>query len=181
MPDANPEILRLLLEDQWDRGVDMFGAGQVRAPETLDWKAIEARDTARQLSAHRLLAAGGLKSGTDFWFAALVFQHSSSPTDLMLAHVLAATAVAKGNRNAKWLSAATLDRYLHRTRQPQVFGTQFETGPDGRWTMEPYSTVTLSDAERALWCVVPLAEQQRILEDVRRGKPLAPTTTGDCQ
>jgi hypothetical protein len=41
--------------------------------------------------------------------------------------------------------------------------------------MEPYARGTLSDAERAIWCVVPVGEQEKILEDFQSGKPLAST------
>ncbi len=137
IPDANPELLQLVIQDQWDRGMDMFGGRQVQKPEELDWKRIEVRDGERHAAVRKLLAEGKVKSGTDCWFGALIFQHSSSPEDLMLAHVLAATAATTGNTNGKWLAAASLDRYLWQIEQPQVFGTQFQKGADGRWTMAP--------------------------------------------
>ena len=41
--------------------------------------------------------------------------------------------------------------------------------------MEPYERGTLTDAERALWCVVSLSEQARILKDLQDGKALRST------
>jgi hypothetical protein len=55
---------------------------------------------------------------------------------VMLARVLQATAAAKGNSNGKWLSAASLDRYLSDINQPPVFGTQYKKDQEskgGRW------------------------------------------------
>ena len=51
---------------------------------------------------------------------------------VMLARVLQATAAAKGNSNDKWLSAASLDRYLSDINQPPVFGTQYKKDQEGK-------------------------------------------------
>lgn len=107
---------------------------------------------------HNLLEQGKLESGRDYFFGALVCQHSGEDAGFLFAHVLAVTAAAKGNASAKWLAAATLDRYLQTIKQPQVFGTQFRQ-QDGHWTMEPYNRTEFSDAIRALWYVVPVEQQ----------------------
>lgn len=181
LKDVNPEILRLVIEDQWDRGNDMFGKGQVRPASNINWKVITERDAERHKAARKLLAEGQLQSGSDYFFASLIFQHSEKPDDLLLAHVLAVTAVAKGKSTARWMAAATLDRYLHSIGKPQVFGTQFySTGPK-KWTMEPYDQNALSDAERALWCVVPLARQNAILAALNNGEGNASTSLPDCK
>lgn len=179
LPDANPEMLRIVLEDQWDRGIDMFGARPIRPPDLHD-KTVAQRDEERENAVRQLLDAGKLTSGTDFWLAALVFQHSIKPEGVLLAHVLAVTATAKGNINGKWLAAASLDRYLWDTNQPQVFGTQFKKDAEGKWTMEPYARKVVSDSERAMWCVAPIADQQRIFEEFQAGKPPSSTTLKDC-
>jgi len=180
IPDVNPEILRLVAEDQWDRGHDMFTGRQVRPPDSLDWEAVARRDAERQAAIRALLADGHIQSAGDYRFAALIFQHSAKRENLALAHILASTAVAKGGP-AKWLAAATLDRYLHALEQPQVFGTQFIAGDQGAWTMEPYDQTAVSDRLRAEWCVIPVDEQRRILEDLRKGGPLRPTSLPECR
>ena len=111
-----------------------------------------------------------------------MFQHSGTPDSLALAHVLAMTAVSKGQATAKWLAAATLDRYLQSVKAPQLFGTQFTGGPEASsWTMEPYDRKVLADSVRASWCVVPQAEQDRILRDLQHGKPSnVATNIADC-
>jgi hypothetical protein len=178
--DANPEVLQLVIQDQWDRANDMFGGKQL-SPADMRGKSLETRDEGRHAAIRKLLVEGQVKSGTDFWLSAVIFQHSVKPEDLMLAHILAVTATAKGNRNGKWLAAASLDRYLWHTNLPQIFGTQFKKDSEGKWTMEPYSRRALSDSERAIWCVVPLAEQENILKDFQDGKPSAPTGIRDCK
>jgi hypothetical protein len=100
---------------------------------------------------------------------------------LLFAHILATSAAAKGESNGKWLSVATLDRYLWDVNQPQIFGTQFKKDREGKWSMEPYERGTLTDAERALWCVVSLSEQAKILKDFQEGNPLRPTGVEGCK
>jgi hypothetical protein len=182
LPDVNPEMLQAVIADQWDRGMDMFSGRPVRTSTAPDWNAISARDKERQATVRALANKGELKSGRDYQFAALVFQHSESPAHVRLAHVFAMTAALKGQPQAKWLAAAALDRYLWQTNQPQVFGTQFKkVGNDGAWTMEPYDRVDISDSVRAEWCVVSLKEQAGVLAALKAGQPGGATSTPDCK
>jgi hypothetical protein len=178
LPDVNPQLLHLVIEDQWDCGNDMFSGRQVKTPQNLN---VPKRDAERQAEVRKLLAEGSINTGRECYFAALIFQHSSSAENLLLAHMLAVTSVAKGNINGKWMSAATLDRYLWSINHPQVFGTQFQKGADEKWTMEPYDQTAVSDSIRASWCVVSLVEQEKILKDSQTSGPLAGTSTPDCK
>jgi hypothetical protein len=76
----------------------------------------------------------------------------------------------------------TTDHYLHWLNKPQIFGTQFHK-PDGAgpWTMEPFDRQALSDAERAIWCVVPLVELDRIMKGMSEGKPMRGTSIPQCK
>jgi hypothetical protein len=74
--------------------------------------------------------------------------------------VLATVAVARGRRDATWIAAATLDRYLQAIGRPQVFGTQFTTR-DGRTTQEPYDRALVPDALRGAMGVPPQSEQEK--------------------
>jgi hypothetical protein len=178
--DVNPEILNLVIYDQWDRGNDMFGDRHGTLDEKIDWNEVGKRDQERRDAVRKLLADAKLQTGKDYRFAALIFQHSPDTAGYLLAHVLAVTAVSKGDSYSKWLAAATMDRYLQSLNQPQVFGTQFRQ-PEGVWTMEPYDRTLFSDAVRATWCIIPLAEQERIVKEVRDGKPLRSTGIKDCK
>jgi hypothetical protein len=181
LPDVDPELVRLVVEDQWDRGMDMFSGRQVKGPDTLDGPRIAKRDAERRRKARSLLAQGKVGSGRAHQFAAILFQHSEAADDLRLAHVLATTAVFKGHVQARWLSAATTDRYLWHLGQPQIFGTQFKRGPDAtEWTMEPYDREAVSDNLRTAWCVVPLEKQDAALAAMRQGKGSASTSIPDC-
>ena len=175
--DVNPELLNLVIYDQWDRGNDLYGDHRPSPDEKVD---VAKRDEDRRIAVRKLLADGKLQTAKDYRFAALILQHSPDSAGYMLAHVLAVTAVGKGDGSSNWLAAATLDRYLQLLNQPQVFGTQFHK-PDGVWTMDPYDRTALSDAIRATWCVIPLAEQESIEKDAREGKPIRGTGINRCK
>jgi hypothetical protein len=136
-----------------------------------------AGDARRRDQVRRLVGEGKLQSGEDYYYAAFIFQHGQQPSDYLYAHVLAVTAVNKGLHNAMWLSAATLDRYLHSVRQPQVFGTQFGSLYENRDDQEPYDRQLVSDALRAQWCVTTVSAQAQILSDKRAGKGFGSTRT----
>jgi hypothetical protein len=183
LSDVNPELLRVVIADQWDRGMDMFGGRPAKAAGPPDWNAISTRDKGRQMTVRALVEKGQLKSGRDYQFAALVLQHSESSADVRLAHLLAVTAALKGQPSAKWLAAAALDRYLWDTQQPQIFGTQFKQvpGSENKWTMEPYDREALPDSVRAEWCVKPLSEQAAVLAALGKGQGAGSTGTAECK
>ena len=134
--DVNPELLKLVIYDQWDRGNDMFGDRHPTGDEKVNWNAVGKRDQERQAATRKLLADGKLQTARDYRFAALIFQHSTDTAGYLLAHVLAVTAVGKGDSSSEWLAAATMDRYLHSLNQPQVFGTKFRQ-PEGVRAKDP--------------------------------------------
>src|SRR5690242_6779145 len=107
-PDSNRELLQLVIQGQWDRGVDMFRGREIKPPD-MHGKSVAERDQEREAAVRKLLAEGSVKSGSDFQFAALIFQHSATAEGILLAHILATTAVGKGNPDGRWLAAASLD------------------------------------------------------------------------
>ena len=70
---------------------------------------------------------------------------------------------------AIWISAATLDRYLHSIHQPQIYGTQFNFKPGGHITQEPYNRHLVSDALRRD-LGVPSQAEQKVQEKQMEGK-----------
>lgn len=164
---APSTIKQLVDADQKDRQ----GAMSL-TPE--QWRKIGERDEERRREAHKLLDSGALKTGEDFEDASLIFQHGDTPQDYLLAHILAMAAMARGDANARWIAAATLDRYLQTVKQPQVFGTQYKwtemkPKPHGA-TQEPYDTKLVSDALRREFCVATYANQQKNVEAMKEGK-----------
>lgn len=140
-------------------------------PTAIDWRVLWPADKARRAQTQALLDAGKLSSADDFYHAAYVFQHGNEAEDCLKAHSLAVVAVARGKREAIWIAAATLDRYLQRIGQPQIYGTQFLHPPGQKWTQEPYRRDLLSDAMREASGVPTLAAQEGQRKDWERQLP----------
>jgi hypothetical protein len=130
--------------------------------------ALYKEDAARRIAVRKLLDAGNLHTGEDFEEAAFIFQHGDSADDYLLAHTLATLAVAKGRASAVWIMTATLDRYLQKIGQPQIYGTQFVPHPDGQWTQEPYNRNLISEDLLQQLGVPSRADQEKQLESYRK-------------
>lgn len=154
------ELAELYESDQADR--ENF---HQLAPEQLD--AVGARDEQRRARVLEMVPQGLLQSAEDYYHAAMVLQHGKTPDEHLLAHVLATIAAFKDHQLGKWLSAATLDRFLESLGHPQRFGTQYRQEPNGAWTVEPLDH-SLPDSLRAEHGVPPLAEQLQRLEEMNR-------------
>jgi hypothetical protein len=143
------EMAAIFEQDQAARQSPNLSAAQ--------WKAIGQEDSARRVRTRTLLERGELRAAEDFRKAAFVFQHGSAPDDYLLAHSLALVALAKGDRRAAWIAAATLDRYLQSVAKPQIYGTQFSVGGGLK---EPYDRKLIADSLRRSLGVPTLAEQE---------------------
>jgi hypothetical protein len=166
----NAELKQIYEADQKDREAPLGKA--------LDWETIGPRDTARRKRVRELIDQRGLNTGKDYERAAMVFQHGEGSDDVLLAHVLAVTAIGKGDMDARWLAAAALDRFLQRVGQPQVFGTQFsyktENGQQ-MWTMDPYNRSLIGPNLRDANCVPDQEHQAESLNALSKGEePTAP-------
>jgi hypothetical protein len=118
------ELARMYEEDQSDR----------RPEESIDWKIVEPRDRAREARVKELYVAGRLKTGNDYYRAALVLQHATSPEDYLLAHEFCIVAIFKGT-DARSLAAAAEDRFLRSIGRPQRYGTQSNKIGDSPWSL----------------------------------------------
>lgn len=104
-------------------------------------------DYKRELKVKSLLCGMNTFSGLDFYHSAMILQHAPGLEDFLLAHDLAVLAIANGVNEAKWLSAATLDRYLSRAGELQRYGTQYIVDGDGKEVRQP-TDLNVSDAIR---------------------------------
>ncbi|HTV08225.1 MAG TPA: hypothetical protein VMD97_04185 [Candidatus Aquilonibacter sp.] len=162
---SSAEMKQIFQEDQ-----DVRQPAPKAAP-----RLVPRDDAARREATKKLLDAGALHTGDDFFEAAVVFQHGDRPDDYLLAHTLACIAVAKGNRDGLWIAAATLDRYLQKIGQPQIYGTQFSrANQDAPWTQDPYDRDLISDALREQLGVPPLAAQADQLKHFQSQFPSHP-------
>ena len=95
--------------------------GRLSAHATGNGRLVSRHSTSREHSEP-------VKTTTD---APMVLQHASRPEDYLLAHEFCVVALAKGEKSARWLAAATEDRFLMNLKRPQRFGTQyFSSGPE---------------------------------------------------
>jgi hypothetical protein len=118
------ELKKLFDDDQ---------AARIASPgKVIDWSKLQLQDEARQLRVKALVASGGLTSGADYYYAAMVMQHSNERDDYLLAHDLCVIAISKGETRAKWLAAASLDRFLVAIGRAQRYGTQFNSNHPSR-------------------------------------------------
>ncbi len=92
--------------------------------------------------------------------------HGDTPEDARNAHLLALRSAELGYRPARWLAAASFDRWQMYEGKPQKYGTNYVY--DGRgdrlWDVDLQTT----DEERAAWDVPPLAEQLRKAEEANK-------------
>jgi hypothetical protein len=159
------ELSRLYAEDQGDR--------QPPGDKPIDWSIIGPRDRRREARVKELYEAGSLRTGKDYYRAAMVLQHASRPEDFLLAHEFCVVALARGDKDARWLAAATEDRYLMNIGRPQRFGTQYRSaGPDQ--SMKLYEVdAGVTDALRRELGVPTLAEARRreaMMNEMVKGK-----------
>jgi hypothetical protein len=129
----------------------------------IDWERLATEDTHRRIEILTYLTHGQLCSPESLYAAAFIFQHGTCPDHYHLAHQLAARALQLGYSPARWLFAATLDRYLMSLGQPQKYGTQYISYGDGPMELWLYDQAT-TDQERQQYDVPPLAEVLRQLQ-----------------
>jgi hypothetical protein len=115
-PD-NEELAGLFEADQADR--------KLPAEEIDWWQVVGTRDRERLDRIKELYEEGELKTGRDWFRAAVVLQHSHAPEDHLLAHEMCIAALVQGERGAASLAAASEDRFLMGIGRKQRFGTQF--------------------------------------------------------
>lgn len=148
------------------------------------------QDWLRRRRLAQLIRRGALQTPEDRYRAALILQHSFRRSGYRRAHTLAVQAAEQGYGPARWLAAATLDRWLLARNRPQKYGTQYiradlprwamwfglflPQGPIRLWDVDPSTT----DADRAEWGVEPLEvlrERATTLHEARAPTRLGPT------
>jgi hypothetical protein len=118
--ESSKALSVIFADDQKDRKTIASG-------QAYDWESIAYRDEEREQAVRELIKMKKLTTGEDFYHAAMILQHGTSPDDYLLAHDLSVIAISKGEDNAKWLAAASLDRFLIGIGRSQRYGTQFRS------------------------------------------------------
>ncbi len=146
----NTELAEIFSQDQKDREKwQEINDGNI--------EELKKKDDVRRRRVQQLLELGAIKTGRDYFNAAIVFQHGRIPEDYLKACELAKKATELGEEGGKKLSAAAHDRYLLRSGGSfQKFGTQYKK-VGGKWKLEPVDPST-TDEERARYNILPLAD-----------------------
>lgn len=147
--DDNPELQRLFDADQ-----------NARRDPDMSWDEIDALDEANRTEVLAMLARGEIKTGLDYFQAAVIMQHGESAEDIRLAHSFATLSSQLGFDRATWMQAASWDRLLMYFEQPQWYGTQFTIDDDGQWHLYEVQEGAVSDEQRAEWRVPSLSESK---------------------
>jgi len=153
-----PETDNLKLEeifnaDQKERGQVLSTAEAV--------EALRLGDLARRKEVQELMGRGEVNTAVDLYRAGVVFLHGSDPKDFLTAHRLSTMASLLGHRAARWLAAASLDRFLMSIGLPQVYGTQFERNEEeNRYQLRlPIDDSTVLHFEKRFFDVPPVIER----------------------
>ncbi len=162
------ELAQMYEEDQSDR--------KPSAGHQIDWSVVGPRDKAREARVKALYAADQLKTGRDYHRGAMVLQHAHQPEDYLLAHEFCVIAISKGV-DARWLAAASEDRFLRSIGRPQRFGTQSGKSGDSPWSMGEVDP-SVVDSHRAEMKVPSLekakariAKQNELLDQAKKPTP----------
>jgi hypothetical protein len=158
----NPELATLYREDQAAREGTTY--------EKIDWVELSKRDAERRNRVRELLAQGTVRTSMDFFHAAMLFQHGSTPDEYRLAYSLAnvSATLDPSNKTALWLSAAAWDRLLMSRNVPQWYGTQFtKESADGPWILYKVDE-SITDEERAHFHVPPLKEARERVKELNK-------------
>lgn len=141
--ESSADLLRVFQEDQSDR--TLFRENQ------MDWSELESRDRTREACVKAALHEGRLKTGADYYHAAMILQHGVQPEDFLLAHELCIIAIIRGEERAKWLAAASEDRFLKSIGRAQRFGTQHANdGPGAPLRLYPVDPLVTDEMRTAL-------------------------------
>lgn len=122
---------------------------KAREAEHINWKELTKQDSVRRSIVKSMIKQNVLSTSNDYYHAAMVFQHGKDSTSYKLAwdYSLKAAMMDSTNTNARWLSAASYDRYLISIGKPQVYGTQFII-LDKKYYLQEIDTTKVTDLER---------------------------------
>jgi len=131
-------------------------------------KFFDDRDKERKKQTKGLIKNNELKTGKDWYQAAMIFHHSNKLTDLNLALKLIKKSLNKKNEKAKWLFAAITDRILMKENKLQKFGTQFfRKNDDSPWVLYKVNPKT-TDQERGEFNVPAIKQMKSFIEKLNQ-------------
>lgn len=150
-PADNPRLVAIYAEDQSDR-VD-WNNHKITAERLLE------KDEQRRADVLALLTAGQLRTGHDFFSAAVVFHHGQTLDHYRMATSLAwlGMTLDPSNKDHLYMVASSWDRFMLKQNRPQWYGTKcvYESGRPT--ALYPADEAAVTDEDRARFDLKPLA------------------------
>jgi hypothetical protein len=168
--EKSAELRRLETEDQADRSGSF---------DQIDWSKVTPRDLQRRIAVAGIFAEGCFKTAGDYASAALIFQHGTTADHFYQTFIWANQAVKLGDESQRWLTAAGLDRYLVKTGQKQLFGTQFSKAASGNFCIQPVEP-SFPEAIRLKYIGKSLSENTAMVLKAL-GASQSPQAIRDCE
>lgn len=124
-----------------------------------DWGFVAKKDSMRRERIKSIMANSQLKVSDDYYHAAMIMHHGADSIAYKIANELTMKAVELDSTNddARWLYAASKDRYLINIGKSQIYGTQYNYR-NGKWTLNPIDRNAVTDEDRKFWRVSTLEE-----------------------
>ena len=154
--EVREELARMFAEDQSDR-----------TTEPVNPQYVVPRDAARLARVKQLYHSQAIQTGEDYFHAAMILQHSPNTDDYLLAHEFCVAAIGAGVEQAKWLAAASEDRFLMNVKRPQRFGTQYQINTNGGWLLYEVDP-EVQDSLRSAFNVPSLIESQAQADEMSK-------------
>jgi hypothetical protein len=112
----NDELADLYQADKQER----VNQPRVNTPE---YRAMRPRDLQRRGRVLAIAAENELQTGEDYYYAAQIMNHGDTIENARNAYVFALRSSELGYRPARWLAAASYDRWQMYQGKPQKYGT----------------------------------------------------------
>ena len=122
------ELKQLYLDDQNDRENFEDMSDEERA-------ALNERDLVRRKRVGEIFSEGCIRHPSDYFNAAMIFQHGDVPDHYFHAFYFADKASQSDYPGSQWLKGAAIDRYLVSINHKQLFGTQFFASQQTNWCL----------------------------------------------
>ena len=181
-PQPKSEYARIYDEDQADRQIDpMLFAKMSEKQLDSATRELDRRDSVRLGRMEQLLTERSPRTPDEYYFAAMILQHSRRNT--LRAHELTKSALALDSTHAgaRYLYAATWDSYQISQGKPQWFGTNVDRDADGLAVVHVTDTTHVDEKTRKSYTGWTYAERVRSVAELnerlraerakRQGKP----------
>jgi hypothetical protein len=122
---------------------------------------LRQRDAKRRELVTEMMAQAQVNTPKDLYHAGVIFLHGLAPRDFLTAHRLSSMSAISGHRPSRWLTAASLDRFLMSVGLPQLYATQFEHNPqEKRYELKlPIEDAGLMSFEKNFFNIPAVAER----------------------